>query len=136
MMGARDELWQLYQKESSIDVKQQLLQGMMMSGDTAHMIEVANTETNLELRRKAVQLLGMVGGARAGDTLVAIYARQTDPSVKRSAIHALFIQGNAESLVGLAKKETDPAMQRRIVEQLSLMNSPAATNYMLELLSK
>ena len=33
MMGARDELWQLYQKESSVDVRQQMLQGMMMGGD-------------------------------------------------------------------------------------------------------
>jgi hypothetical protein len=136
MMGARDELWQLYQKESSIDVKQQILQGMMMSGDVTHMIEIANTEPNMDLRRRAVQQLGMTGSTRTGETLVNLYARQTEPSIRNAVIDALFIQGNAESLVALARKETDRTMQRRMVEKLSLMNRPAATNYLMEILNK
>ena len=78
MMGARDELWQLYQKESSVEVKQQMLQGMMMSGDVAHLTEVANSDANMDLRRRAIQQLGMAGGGRSGDTLVNIYNRQSD----------------------------------------------------------
>jgi HEAT repeat protein len=134
MMGARDELWQLYQKEQSVDVRQQMLQGMMMSGDATHLIEVANSDSNMDLRRQAIRQLGMVGASRAGEALVTIYTRQTDPGIKSAAIEALFIQGNAEALVGLARKETDRDMKRRIVEKLSIMRSPAATNYLLELL--
>jgi HEAT repeat protein len=134
MMGARDELWQLYQKESSVEVKQQMLQGMMMGGDEAHLIEVANSETNVDLRRRAIQQLGMLGSRRSGDTLINLYARQTDTNIKRSVIDSLFIQGNAEALVGLAQKETDPMMKRRIVEKLAIMQSPVASKYLLDLL--
>lgn len=134
MMGARDELWQLYQKESSVEVKQQMLQGMMMSGDVAHLTEVANSDANMDLRRRAIQQLGMLGGGRSGDTLVNIYNRQSDPGVKHAAIDGLFFSGNATALVALARKETDRDLKRRIVEKLTLMGSPEARDYMLELL--
>jgi HEAT repeat protein len=133
-MGARDELWQLYQKETSVDVKQQMLQGMMMSGDVAHLTEVANSDANMDLRRRAIQQLGMAGGGRSGDTLVTIYNRQSDPGVKRAAIDGLFFSGNASALVALARKETDRDLKRRMVEKLALMNAREAHEYMLELL--
>jgi HEAT repeat protein len=134
MLGARDELWQLYQKESSVDVRQQMLQGMMMAGDVAHLTEVANSDANMDLRRRAIQQLGMLGGGRSGDTLVNIYNRQSDPGVKHAAIDGLFFSGNATALVALARKETDRDLKRRIVEKLTLMGSPEARDYMLELL--
>ena len=33
MMGANDELWQLYQKETSVDVKKQILSAMLVGGN-------------------------------------------------------------------------------------------------------
>ena len=134
MMGGRDELWQLYQKESSVEVKQQMLQGMMMSGDVAHLTDVANSDANMDLRRRAIQQLGMAGGGRSGDTLVNIYNRQSDPAVKRAALDGLFFAGNASALVTLARKETDRDLKRRIVEKLTFMDAPEAKEYMLELL--
>jgi len=136
VMGAREELWQLYQKEQSADVKIQIIRGMGVSGDAAHLIEITNTETNPELLREAIRQMGVAGAGRTGDALPALYGRMKDPIVKGAVLDALFIQNNADALVAMARKETDPAMKRRIVEKLSLMNAPAARNYMLELLEK
>jgi HEAT repeat protein len=137
VMGARDQLWQLYQKESSIEVKQQILQAMGISGDSAHLAEVANSETNPDLLRTAIRQIGISGGGRdKGDALLSIFSRQKDAAVKSAVLDALFISNNADTLVALARKETDPTMKRRIVEKLSLMSSPAAQKYMLELLEK
>ena len=116
------------------DVKQQMLQGMMMGGDVAHLTEVATSDSNMDLRRQAIRQLGMLGAGRSGDTLVNIYNRQTDPAAKRAAVDGLFISGNAGALVALAKKETDRDLRRSIVEKLSIMNSPEAREYLLELL--
>ena len=134
MMGARDEVWQLYQKEADAEVKEQIIQSLFMSGDATHLIEVANNDSNTELRRRAIQHLGMMGRERTTDTILNIYNRQTDPELKEAAIDALFIQQNAESLVALARKETNRDLKARIVQKLSLMRSPVARDYMLELL--
>ena len=134
MMGARDEVWQLYQKEPDAQVRSQIIQGLFMAGDSTHLLEVANNDANPDLRRRAIQHLGMMGRDRTGDAILNIYNRQTDVGVKEAAIDALFIQQNAETLVALARKETDRDLKRRIVSKLALMQSPAARDYMLELL--
>jgi hypothetical protein len=76
----------------------------------------------------------MMDRQRTSDTILSIYNRQTDRELKESAIDALFIQQNAESLVALARKETDRELKARIVQKLSLMRSPAARDYLMELL--
>ena len=76
----------------------------------------------------------MLDRARTSDAILNIYNSQTDRELKASAIEALFIQQNAETLVALARKETDRELKGRIVQKLSLMRSPAARDYLMELL--
>lgn len=133
-MGGHEELWQLYQKESVVDVKKQILRAMFVGGNAARLIELASTEQNPELKLTAVRNLGIMGSSRTGEALVAIYGREEDPEIKRAAVQALFVQGNAEALVALARKEVDPEMKREIVRKLSLMDSQVALDYLLELL--
>ena len=39
-MSAHEELWQLYQKETSVDVKKRILQAMFVGGDATRLIEL------------------------------------------------------------------------------------------------
>ena len=82
-MGANDELWQMYQKETAVPVKKQILQAMFVGGNSARMIELARSEKDPELRSAAVRNLGMMGGAKTGDTLVEIYNGEKDQAVRR-----------------------------------------------------
>lgn len=136
VMGAREELRQLYQRESSVDVKRQILQSLFVAGDSVRLVELANGETNADLRLAAVRHLGTMNAQRTGTALVTLYERDRDAAVKRAAINALFVQGNAESLVALARKESSAEMKREIVQKLSVMKSKAATDYLLEILGK
>lgn len=122
VMGAHDELWQLYQKESSLDVKKQILQAMFVGGDATRLTELATSEQNVELRRTAIRNLGLMGAQKTADALVALYAKEKDPSIRSTVITSLFTQGNGEQLVAIARKETDPAMRREIVQRLSTMS--------------
>ena len=136
VMGAHDELAQLYQKESSVDVKRQILQAMFIGGNGTRLLELARTEPNLELRRTAVRNLGLMGATRTGQALVDIYTTDKDAGIRRAAVNGLFVQNNAEALVGLARKEKDPAMKQELVQKLSVMKSKVAMDYLLELLGK
>jgi hypothetical protein len=53
VMGAHDELWQLYTKESSREVKQQILQAMFVGGNSERLIQLARSESDPGLRRGA-----------------------------------------------------------------------------------
>ncbi|MDP2390206.1 MAG: HEAT repeat domain-containing protein, partial [Acidobacteriota bacterium] len=73
VMGAREELWQMYQKETTVEVKRQILQGMFVSGDSTRLIDVAKAETNPDLRLAAVRHLGTMERTKTGDVLLSIY---------------------------------------------------------------
>jgi HEAT repeat protein len=136
-MGAREELWQMYQKESAVEVKRQILQSLFVAGEAGRLVEVANSEPNPELRRRAVQHLGTMGRTKTGDALVGIYAKEKEADIKRLVVNALYVQGNADALVSIARKETDPALKRELVSKLSLMTkSKVAVDYLLEILNK
>ena len=133
-MGANDELWQMYQKDTSVDVKRQILSAMQVSGNTTRMVEIARTEKDPDLRLRAVRNLGVMGGKAAADTLLEIYANEKDPAIRRTVINSLFTSDNATALVALARKEQDMAMKTEIVKRLSNMDNKEAQAYMLELL--
>ena len=135
-MQAHEELWQLYQKESAVDIKRRIIRSMMAGGSVDRLIELAKAEQNPELRREAVRALGQMRSARTGDVLVQIYGSDTNVDVRKSVVNALFIQENATALVGLARKEQDVTMKKEIVSRLSNMRTKVATDYMIELLGK
>jgi hypothetical protein len=109
---------------------------MFVGGDATHLIEVATTEQNADLRYTAVRQLGTMGRTKTGDALLTIYAKEKEPQIKRQVINALFIQNNAESLVALARKESDAQMKKEMVQKLSLMKSKVALDYLMEILNK
>ena len=134
VMGAGDYLWQMYQKETNADVKRQIISSMAVGGNATRMIELAKTEKDPELRRIVIRNLGIMGSKATGDTLVELYAAEKDPAIRRQIVNSLFTQGNDTALVALARKEANIDMKKQIVQQLSVMGTPAARNYMLELL--
>jgi HEAT repeat protein len=109
---------------------------MAMGNNTTLLTNIARTEKDPELRRGAIRSLGMIGGKASGDTLVELYAAETDVNIKKTIIQALGMQDNATALVALARKESDSVLKRDIVNRLSHMSSKVATDYMLEILSK
>ena len=136
VMGAHEELWQLYQKESAVTVKKRILQAMFVGGNAARLIELAKIEKDPELRRTAVRNLGVMDARQTSGALLEIYGAEKDPAIRKAVIQGLFQQSNATALVDLARKEQDPSMKRDIVQKLSVMGgNPAATAYMLELLN-
>ena len=107
-----------------------------MSGATQRLIEIATTDRDASFRVAAVRQLGMFGGNGVTPTLTSLYAKEQDLQVKRAAIDALFFHGNAEALVSLVRGESNPALRRDLVQRLSTMKSPAAIEYLTEILNK
>jgi HEAT repeat protein len=136
VMGAHAELTSLYQKESEVAVKKQIIRAMFVGGNSTKMIELAKSEQNPELRREAIRNLGLMGSRGTGDALVEIYNSDRDLTVRKAVIQALAMNDNAAALVAIARKEQDAALKAEIVRRLSTMNSKVALDYMVEILNK
>jgi HEAT repeat protein len=130
------ELQQLYQKESSTEVKREILQAFFVAGDSGRLVEAANGEKDPELRRTAIRNLGLINSADSAQALKTIYAKETDRSLREEVLNAYFLQGNAAALVAIARSEKDPGLKKTAVSKLALMHNKEATEYLMEILQK
>ncbi len=132
---SRQALSDLYASTNDVNVKRRILHGFMIAGERGRLLTAAKGESNPELRRDAIHQLGIMGHETAPD-LLSLYAGARDKADRKAVIQALFVQDNATALIDLARKETDPEIKRDIVQQLSVMGSKEATDYMMEILNK
>jgi HEAT repeat protein len=134
-MGEADQLLSLYRSTKSEETKASIIDAFVACGERANVAlkEIATTETDSQLRRKAIRNLGVTGG-RAAPMLVEIYQKSSDPGSKEAALDGLFVAGDAHDLVALARAEKDFAMKKKIVEKLSVMGDKEASDYLMELL--
>ena len=136
LVNGVDELQQLYQRESSSDVKREILQAFFLAGDSKRLVEAATSEKDPELRRTAVRNLGLINSPESAKALKTIYSKDSDKSVRREVLNAYFIQNDATDLVAIARTEKDPELKREAVSKLSIMNNKEATDYLMEILQK
>lgn len=130
--GNAQTLYDIYTAATDVNVKRAALRAIRSAGDTDHLLQIAKTEKNAELRAEAIRLLG--GKAAAGDSLVALWPNEQDQQVKYAILDNLTAERNAKGLVDLARKERDAQMKKEIVRRLSGMQSKEATDYLMELL--
>lgn len=136
VLRAGAELTQLYKSSNDPDTKECLLKSMSVAGNQEALIEIAKSEADPSVRRHAIRNLGITEGQAATDALVAAYNSNADVETRREVIRALFIHHDAKDMVALARKETNPELKKELVRNLSIMHSPEANDYMMELLSK
>ena len=60
--------------------------------------EIAQSEQDPELRRKAIRNLGIAGGMSVAPALVSTYQKNTDEETMRAAAQALFLANDAQDL--------------------------------------
>ena len=133
---AADALWQLYSGESSLELKREILSNMRHASQSDRLLQIARTDSNVELRRAAVQGLALDQTAKSTEVLLGLYRAEKDPAVKRQIADRLVATGSAATLVQMARQETDPALRKRIVERLATMKDKEAVDYMMEILKK
>jgi HEAT repeat protein len=137
-MGAADDLLTLYHATNSEEAKGDIINSFIPAGHKGigPLTDIAGSEQNPDLRRKAIRNLGIAGGSSAVPTLIAVYQKNSDVETKKAAAQALFLANDAHDLIALARAEKDFEMKKYLVQQLSIMHSQEATDYMLEILNK
>lgn len=136
VMGAQDELWQMYQVETSREAKEAIQQALFVGGSAGRLIELARSEKDYELRLSAVRTLGLMASPETHAALEALYKNEQDVRVREAVLQGFFVSGNVKRLIEIARTEKDPALKRKAVQHLSVMGSPEATQYLMELLEK
>jgi len=137
-MGAATDLLAMYRATSSSQTKEDIISALIPCGQkgVGPLSDIAKSEQDAELRRKAIRNLGIAGGMSVAPVLVETYQKNSDAETKKAAAQSLFLANDAPDLVTLALGEKDIAMKEYLVQQLSLMHNQEATKYLMDLLNK
>jgi HEAT repeat protein len=110
-MDASAALWELYQRETSEDAKEKMLQAFMIAGDDEHLLAVARDRSQSEeLRRSAIQLLGAEG---AEEALWQLFQEEPSLETKKQILHGLFVAGDHQRIAQVATDKAQGAEIRR-----------------------
>lgn len=126
----------LWTPNASKEIKDAVIEGLMIRSNVDKLAEIAKSDSDIKVRRHAIELLGATNREKSAPLLLSMYASEQDKQIRTSILRAFRVQNNAKALVDAAKKETDPAMKREAVQLLSSMKSPEATDFLMELLNK
>jgi len=137
-MGATSDLSTLYRDKKDPQTRLAIINAMVAAGPKGFeaLNNIAATEQDPELRRRAIRNLGITGGASAPPALMAAYQKSSDEESKKAALEGLFLSGDAHDLIALARAEKNPELKQQIVSKLSIMHNKEATDYMMEILNK
>ena len=116
-------LAEVYASGASIEVRKEVLQSYIISGNKAGALAAARSETDPRLREKAINVLGIMG-ARA--ELAQMYTTETSAEAKKDIIQALFIAGDSAKIGELAQNERDPKLRAEAIRKLGLMGGKTA----------
>ncbi|HEV1288258.1 MAG TPA: HEAT repeat domain-containing protein [Bryobacteraceae bacterium] len=131
---SRQLLGDVYKSTTDVNVKRAVLRSFEMSRDTEHLMGIAKSEQNVELRREAVRQLGNIRDDQTVASLVSVYGSESDKDIKSEILNSLGNQGAVKQLIECARKESDPELKRAAVRRLSQMKSKEALDFMAELL--
>jgi len=84
---------------------------------------IARGKSNPELQLKAVNYLGLFGGAESRKTLSEIYDSSSDISVKKAILRSFMVAGERDRLFEAAKTEKNPELRREAIRQLGVMSA-------------
>jgi HEAT repeats len=123
--AASEELLEVY-PTATVEVKRQVVRSLGELRARAPLFSIAQSEANVDLRSRAIMMLGRAGGA---NELRVLYAKASQET-KRPIILSLFNARAENELIQIAERERDGLLRREVLAQLRLLDTPRAKEYL------
>jgi hypothetical protein len=132
---AAETLADIYGKSSNPSVKKAILDSYLVMGAPDRLVQVAQHETDPELMRHAISLLGALG---AVPQLSSMYQATSSKEAKAAIISAFVAAGGkgADALGVIASSEQDPDLRRKAIRNMGIAGGSSAIPTLLAIYSK
>jgi HEAT repeat protein len=130
---SRQALASIYASSGDASVKRAILRSYMMAGDQEDLFAAAKGEKDPQVRREAIQQLGLVDAPKE---LEELYRVESSPEVREDILQALFLSGDAGKLAEAAQNEKDPKVRRTAIEKMGLMDAEETSQTLQKIYAK
>jgi len=122
------ELMQAYSTAGTPRIKRQVVSSLGERADNVSLLRIAKGESDPNVRNLAIVTLGRTG---AHDQLRTLYV-QTPHDSRGAVLAALFTARADDELIQIARTERDPVLRARARQQLRILATPKAIQYLNE----
>ncbi len=137
MEGGKDAaeyIESIYVNAGNKDEKTIILESLVMMDHAEDLaLKIVHTESDPELQRKAIQILGIID---ATEELGGLYSSLTDHESRLAVLESLAIADDSEGLIKILKVEKDQELRMAAIRSLSINGDAAGADYLVSLYPK
>jgi tetratricopeptide (TPR) repeat protein len=128
---AVEVLESLYDNAASVEEKRVVLEALVMMDDAEELaLKIVRTETDLELRRDAIHMLGVM---EATSEIAELYATIDEVELRQAVLESMMIAGDTEGIMEVLKTEADPEVRAAAIQALAVSDEDIAADYLVSL---
>jgi len=124
-------LQSIYDNSDSIEEKSAILEALVMMDDaTGLALKILRTESNPELQRQAIQVLGIMD---ANEELGELYSSMTDRDSRKAILEAMSISDDSDGLYKILQVEQDAELRAAAIQGLAINGEEKAGDYLVDM---
>jgi len=121
----------IYDNASSIDEKKAVLESLVMMDDAQDLaLKIVRTETNVELQREAIHMLGVM---EATEEMGALYASLEQMELRKLILESMMIADDTAGLQKVLQTEKNAELRSQAIQMLAISDDEDAAQYLVEL---
>jgi HEAT repeat protein len=121
----------IYDNSDSIEEKSAILESLVMMDEASGLaVKILRTETNPELQRQAIHVLGIMD---ATGELGELYGSMTDRDSRIAILEAMSISDDTDGLFRILEVEKDPELRADAIRFLGINGGDEAADYLVKL---
>ncbi|MBL8297117.1 MAG: HEAT repeat domain-containing protein [Rhodanobacteraceae bacterium] len=125
-MQATAELKRLMPSVNEPELQKQIVESLGIAEDLDALVQIAGSHPSEAIRFEAFRAIGIVGGEKAGNALVALYSKAKSAAERDAVLHGLLISDDASSIRTLYKYSKSKEEKLQILRVLTAMGDDAA----------
>lgn len=129
--GASALLESIYDNATNVEEKKVILESLVMMDDAHDLaLKIVRTETDDELKRDAIHILGVM---EATEELGSLYANIKQTELRKLVLESMMVADDINGLQQVLKTETDEELRGQAIQMLAISDDEDAANYLIGL---
>ncbi len=126
--GALELLESVYDKATSTGEKKAVLESLVMMDDAKELaLKIVRTETDTELRRDAIHMLGVM---EATEEMGSLYASVKQMELRKQILESMMIADDIDGLEKVLQTETNEELRSQAIQMLAVSDDEDAARYL------
>ena len=121
----------VYDNATTTEEKVIVLEALIMMDDAQDLaLKIVRTETDIQLRRSAIEVLGIM---EATQELASLYASIDETELRKTVLESMMIADDTKGLMKVLQSEQDPELRAAAIQSLAISDGDDASNYLVSL---